>query len=35
MDTTLIDHVPEAIELFCIQVAFFTLKVEFQPLLRH
>ena len=29
MDTMLINHVPKAIELFCVQVAFFTLKIEF------
>jgi len=30
VDTMLIDHVPEAIKLFCVQVAFFTLKIEFR-----
>ena len=30
VDTTLIDHMPEAIELFCVQVAFFTLEIEFR-----
>jgi len=30
VNTTLIDHVPEAIELFCVHVAFFTLEIEFR-----
>ena len=30
VDTTLIDHVPEVIELFCVQVAFVMLEIEFR-----
>ena len=29
VNTILIDHVPEAIELFCIQIAFFMREIEF------